>query len=316
MIVHIKPDAKITMRLFILLIVIALIMCVFSLTSCSSKNKKEAESQLEKIEKYIRDNQQWIALIEIRKFYAKEYADDFQTIRQRIDNIYNDIEDSAYNDIFGRAVYDIPLTRNYYAGGKCDSYINGFPNGRYMEEVELLRVDYYEKFIDDLRDAMVLAVETGSIKGLEKADEAYYDCIPYLRQQKILDEHSFELLKEVIESDEYKALKEQLTERKPISVDIKTLLSNASKYSLKYVAISEPLIIIEVDRERKTLIVCLENDSSFRIEVRYDNANITKDWGMVSSNDQIKVKVSGIFTIYADRNNTGYIEAVSIDEQR
>lgn len=115
-----------------------------------------------------------------------------------------------------------------------------------------------------------------------------------------------------------KSIEERVTYETPVSVSMKTLLSNAAEYNGRKVLLTDDVIVYNVDRERQMLSVWLADDEnewfgydySFGLEIYYGNLSNPSTWGSISAADFIKLtSIGGKFKIYANRRNEGYIDA-------
>ena len=103
-------------------------------------------------------------------------------------------------------------------------------------------------------------------------------------------------------------------------ISLQELLLEAEKYNGEFVKLSSKLrpSINNVDRKSFSTVLATgskswENDNSFRVEVFYGELDDWKDFGTMTLERDSMVRVEGIFYIYANETNRGYLEARKID---
>lgn len=103
-------------------------------------------------------------------------------------------------------------------------------------------------------------------------------------------------------------------------ISLQELLLEAEKYNGEFVKLSSKLrpSINNVDRKSFSTVLATgskswENNNSFRVEVFYGELDDWKDFGTMTLERDSMVRVEGIFYIYANETNRGYLEARKID---
>lgn len=106
----------------------------------------------------------------------------------------------------------------------------------------------------------------------------------------------------------------------PESVSLKTLLANAADYNGKYVVITDDLRVLHNDLENRIYSTRLSTgplfvnyDSSFSLNIYYSYLDDANEWAELSTKDCPAIRAEGIFRIYENKQNTGYLEAKKLE---
>lgn len=166
---------------------------------------------------------------------------------------------------------------------------------------------------------------------LENLEKAYNELLIEAKEWLQLSEIERELFLEKLhenESIEENSNQENIIDFKNDNEDtnsegyisLQELLLEAEKYNGEFVRLSSKLrpSINNVDRKSFSTVLATgpkswENDNSFRLEVFYGELEDWKDFGTMTLERDSMVRVEGIFYIYANETNRGYLEARKID---
>lgn len=189
-----------------------------------------------------------------------------------------------------------------------DSYLSSFPNGAHATEVK----EQLNSAADKLAPERIAEAK----KQISQGDVLSADSL----LKKVIDGHA---------SPQYVQQAQQLSDgiakqvefETPLYVTVEDLSVDALKYLGRKIEISDRLLVISVDRERQMLYTCPISsgdtvDYDFPIEIYYGKMSNSSDWGRISRNDKVKIKVQGRFRIYANQKNSGYCEATSISKNQ
>ncbi len=261
---------------------------------------EKINAQYEEIYQEFLDGEYYSALIGIDEF-QKSRDHENQTLSKKYSDLYQQIEEKIYGNIFSST--DATEIETF-----CRNYIEYFPNGAHITEVN-------KKYSEILNTLAPIEIKE-AIQNISNGE--------YLEADRILNSivNNDKISKEYI--DEAQSIKDSISEivayETPIRASIQELLTNATNYSNRKVILTTDVIVVGVDRERQMLITspvssdsALGYDYSFSLEIYYGNMSNQSRWGSLSSNDKVKLNyVDGRFKIYANRNNSGYIDAKSI----
>lgn len=263
--------------------------------------QKEMMAQYERTYQDFLDEKYYSVITDINEFKNSSDSKD-EDMQKKYNELYQQTEEAMYGKIFLES-------DNENAESLCRNYIEYFPNNSHITEVN----KKYSEILNTLAPIRISEARKNISEG------------EYLEADRILgsivgnDKISTQYVNEA------KTIKDSISEivkyETPIYVSIQDLLSDATYYNNRKVNLTTNVIVTAVDRERKMLLVCpvsdnssLGYDYSFSLEIYYGTLSNQSKWGSISSNDDVELNyVSGRFKIYANRSNSGYIEAESIN---
>ena len=281
----------------------AVFMCILiGAFTISDNNKKYKEMNAYYDDTYqaFLNGEYYSVISDIKKF--NESADkENNTLSKKYEDLYKQTEAKIYDSIFSSS-------DNEEVATLCSNYIEYFPNGIHISEVD-------KKYAEILNVLTPIKINEAK-QSIDKGD--------YLEADGILNSivNNDKISKQYI--DEAQIIKNNISEivkyETPVQASIQDLLTNAEYYNMRKITLTTDVVVTSVDRERKMLYTCAVSDDdvlgydySFAIEIYYGNMSNQSRWGSLSANDKIKLNfVSGRFKIYANRNNSGYIDAESI----
>lgn len=282
-----KQSKKILLFFFILLL-------SASLCGCESKDAIAKYEQIE--DTYLDSN--YREAVDLIKSFRLKYAEKNKKTAAYVEEIYAEIDQSLYQKVISQEdPQDIV--------NACGEYFSILSDGIYHDEVDNAREEAWALLAPQHLQEARQQIAAGDVLAADSS------LSQLLYHKKISDEirSEAEKLKESIAT--------QVELERPIYAGLTQLASDAGSYHMRNVIMSTDCVIFDVDREREFLYLCpvsdgaLGYDYSFILGVHYGKLSDKSKWGSIStSGDLTKIqRVEGIFKIYSNRINEGYIEA-------
>ena len=280
-----------------------LFICILIGASVISDNNKKYEKMNDKYDETYQAflNGEYYSVISDIKEFNESANKENNTLSEKYEDLYQQTEAKIYDSIFSS-------TDNEEVATLCGNYIEYFPNGIHISEVD-------KKYAEILNVLAPMKINEAK-QSIDKGE--------YLEANRILNSivNNDKISKQYI--NEAKGIKNNISKiveyETPVSASIQDLLTDAEYYNMRKITLTTDVVVTSVDRERKMLYTCAVSDDdvlgydySFAIEIYYGNMYNQSRWGSLSAKDKIKLNfVSGRFKIYSNRNNSGYIDAESI----